>query len=650
MSENSADLASVESEVQAALRERPDHPGLLAALGGIFVQRGEYGQAVEVLARAALFANGDLRILSDYGAALTMAGRAAEAEQVLKMAKLSGGADDNLLFNLARCLHMQQKHAEALTVLQAVHQAADDVCKLRGDLHKELGDWRSAASAYFEAMRLNPGCASYLNDLGVLLELNGDPAQRLAYWDSVVQNKDAHPIAFFFFGNALAAENRLNEALAAYEQATTLAPNMAEALNNQALILGKLGREAEAVEVLQRAAVADPRQAAAQCNLGSILARNNALTEAEAMFSRALALDPDCIDVQVNYGVVLMRQRRFAEAEPSFRSVLARAPGNSSAEANLGLLKLNIGDWEQGWPYYESRWKMPQLAEKRPPLRSPVWTGEPLDGKRLFVFSEQGFGDNIQFVRYLNVLHERFPTAKIVLYALHSLLGLLRASFSESEWCAILPWGDTIPEHDLHIPLLSLPWRCGTSVATIPASLSYLRVDPERAATWHERLQGLASPAVGLVWSSSETFIYRSSKAVALKALQPLLEVEGITWVNLQFGKDAEQIAEGGFGSLFVDPMPDVRDFGDTAAIVDQLDLVITVDTAVAHLAGALGRPVWMLDRYDTDWRWLPPREDSPWYPTMRIFRQEEFGQWPAVVERARQALIAFVTEKKVSQ
>lgn len=649
MSENSADLASVESEVQAALRERPDHPGLLAALGGIFVQRGEYVQAVEVLARAALLADGDLRILSDYGAALTMAGRAAEAEQVLKMAKLSGGADDNLLFNLARCLHMQQKHAEALSVLQAVRQAADDVCKLRGDLHKELGDWRSAATAYFEAMRLNPGCASYLNDLGVLLELNGDPGQRLAYWESITRDKDAHPIAFFFFGNALAAENRLNEALAAYEQATTLAPNMAEALNNQALILGKLGREAEAVAVLQRAAAADPGQVAARSNLGSILARNNALTEAEVMLSRALALDPDCIDAQVNYGALLMRQRRFAEAEMSFRRVLAKAPGNASAELNLGLLKLNVGDCEQGWPYYESRWKMPQLAEKRPPLSSPVWTGEPLDGKRLFIFSEQGFGDNIQFARYLNELHARFPTAKIVFYALHSLVGLLRASFMERDWCTILPWGEAIPEHDLHIALMSLPWRCGTSVATIPAPLSYLQAEPERQAAWRERLKGVKSPAVGLVWSSSETFIYRSSKAVALKTLQPLLEVEGVTWVNLQFGKDAEQIAEGGFGSLFVDPMPDVRDFGDTAAIVDQLDLVITVDTAVAHLAGALGRPVWMLDRYDTDWRWLPPREDSPWYPSMRIFRQEEFGQWPPVVERAREALIGFVKAGKAA-
>lgn len=650
MSENSAELASVESEVQAALRARPDHPGLLAALGGIFVQRGEYAKAVELLAKAALFAEGDLRILSDYGAALTMAGRAAEAEQVLKMAKSLGEADDNLLFNLARSLYVQHKYAESLIVLQGVHQMADDVCKLRGDLHKELGDWRSAATAYFEAMRLNPGCASYLNDLGVLLELNGDPGQRLAYWESVTQDRNAHPIAFFFFGNALAADNRLHEALAAYERATTQAPNMAEALNNQALILGKLGREAEAVAVLERATAADPRLVAARSNLGSILARNNALSEAEVMLSRALALDPDCIDVQVNYGALLMRQRRFAEAEETFRRVLAQAPGNASAELNLGLLKLNLGDCEQGWPYYESRWKMPQLAEKRPPLSSPVWTGEPLDGKRLFVFAEQGFGDNIQFIRYLYELHARFPTVKIVVYALHSLVGLFRASFADSDWGTILPWGDAIPEHDVHIALLSLPWRCGTSVATIPAAIPYLRVEPERKAAWSSFLKGAKSPAVGLVWSSSETFIYRSSKAVALQALQPLLAVEGVTWVNLQFGKDAEQIAGGGFGSLFVDPMPEVRNFGDTAAIVDQLDLVITVDTAVAHLAGALGRPVWMLDRYDTDWRWLPPREDSPWYPTMRIFRQEEFGQWPAVVERARQALINFVDNEKAAQ
>ncbi len=627
-----AGTADVEAQVLAALARSPDHPALLAALGGIRLQAGDARAAIDHLRRAAQLAPDDPRILADLGAALTAAGQYPEAEEVLRAA-FATGADDNVIFNLARCLHLRGEHRAALEVLQRVAQPDGDVFKLHGDILRDVGEWRAAMQSYMLALQLDPTNAAYQNDLGVMLEMHGNPAEHRELWQQMAARPDAHAVVHFFLGNALRAEGDFAGARAAYEQASQLDPEMVEALNNLALVLSKLGQEEEAKAVFRRVMAIRPDLVEAQTNLGTLLSRSNALGEAEAMLARAVSLDPACTDARVNHGAVLMRQHRFAEAEAEFRRVLAEVPGHASAELNMGLLKLTTGELDLGWPYYESRWKVPQLAEKRPLLATPAWTGEPLDGKTLFVYSEQGFGDNLQFCRYLPELQRRYPSVRIVYYALHALSGLLAHSL-DSAACRVLRWGEPIPEHDFNIALMSLPWRCATSLASIPARTPYLSVQESARARWQGRLAALPGLKAGLVWATSESFIYRSAKTVALSALAPLLEQRGVSWVNLQYGSEADEIAANGWQARFFDPMPEVRDFADTAAIVEQLDLVISVDTAVAHLAGAMNRPVWMIDRFDTDWRWLPPREDSPWYPSMRIIRQEEFGQWAPVVER----------------
>lgn len=631
-------LTGLEAEVRAALAAKPDHPALLAALGGIRLQAGDTGQAVTLLERAVSLSSGDPRIEADLGAALLAAGRVDDAESVLRRALARSGSDDNLGFNLARCLQVQGKPDQALAALRFVRGGGDDVAKLRGDLCKALGDTQGAMEAYVEALRLAPGNAAYLNDLGVLLETSDNPARHRDLWRQLAAMPGAHGVVFFFLGNSLHAAGDLAGARAAYEQALEREPAMAEALNNLSLVLGKLGLEGEAMKALDRAVAVNPGLAAARSNLGSLMSRYSALDEAAAMLREAVKLDPDSVDARTNYGAVLMRQRRFPEAEAEFRHVLAKVAGQSSAELNLGLLKLTEGKLEEGWPYYESRWKMPQLKEKRPPLSSPAWAGEPLDGKTLFVFAEQGFGDNLQFIRYVLEIKRRFPTVRIVHYALHSLVELFRTSFSPGQ-CEILPWGEPIPAHDVHCALMSMPWRCGTTAANIPDPGIYLRADDAKVAEWRQRLADLTGRRVGIVWATAETFIYRSAKTIPLQTLRPLFEVPGIAWVNLQFGKEAKEIADNGLADRVFDAMATIKTFSDTAAVVANLDLVVSVDTAVAHLAGAMGRPVWMLDRFDTDWRWLPPREDSPWYGSLRAFRQTEFGDWQPVVARALAAL-----------
>ncbi len=642
MASAGADIESLEAEIQAALLERPEHPGLLAALGGVRLQAGDVIQAVALLERAAHSAPGDVRILSDYGVALTLAGRLSEAELTLRMAMALDAGDDSLRFNLGRCLQLQKRNSEALSVLAAIKDLRDDVFKLRGDLYKELGDWRQAAYAYIQALQLNPENSAYLNDLGVLLDLNGNPREYRQLWEELASRPDAGAVVFYFLGNALRAEDEYELARQAYQRAVDLAPEMAEAYNNLALVLGKVGREGEAVVALRRAMEINPGLVAPQTNLGAIMSKSAAIDEAVSLLARAVALDPDSIDARVNYGAVLMRKRCFAESEREFRIVLAAKPGQALAELNLGLLLLSEGRLDEGWPYYESRWKMPQLAEKRPELATPQWDGRPLDGKTLFVYSEQGFGDNIQFSRYLLELRRRYPTVRLVFYAMHALTAVFQSS-NFGEGIEFLPWGEPIPAHDFNIPSLSLPWRCATSVESIPSMAKYISADQVRAEEWQRRLPASNCPRIGLVWATSETFIYRSAKTIALSKLQPLLDTAGVMWVNLQFGADAKEIVTCQMSDRIFNPMDEVRDFADTAALIANLDLVISVDTAVAHLAGAMGKPVWMLDRFDTDWRWLPPREDSPWYPTMRIFRQHALGAWDGVVERVQAELKNFL-------
>lgn len=640
--------ADWEGEIRTALLADEDNPRLLAALGGLRLQAGDIEQALSHFERAVFLAPDEPRILCDYGAALTVAGRLEQAESVLRSGVMVL-PDDNLRFNLARCLQLQGKTADALAALAAMVERSDDAFKLEGDLRKSQGDVAGAMAAYVEALKRNPRSAAYLNDLGVLIETSGNPALHVTLWQQLAALPDAHAVVFYFLGNALRAADAFVEARAAFEQAVALEPTMAEAHNNLALVLGKLGLNDEARQALDRAAAANPDLAAPRSNLGAIMSRGSSLDEAAAMLREAVRLDPESLDARTNYGAVLMRQRRFAEAEVEFRRVLAASPGFPSAELNLGLMLLTEGRLEEGWPYYDCRWKQPQLAEKRPPFASPCWAGEPLDGKTLLVFAEQGFGDNIQFIRYLPLIKQRYPTVRLVHYSLHSLADLFQASPLAAN-CEIVRWGEPMPAHDVHCPIMSLPWRCGTTLANIPDPGPYLAPAGDVAMAWADRFAGLPQPRIGLAWASSETFVYRSAKTVALRQLVPLLDIAGASWVSLQFGKEAEEIADNDLTARIVNPMAEVQTFHETAAIIAQLDLVISVDTAVAHLAGAMGKPVWMLDRFDTDWRWLLGREDSPWYRNLRIFRQAELGAWAPVVERARKELEVFVNGSQLNQ
>jgi hypothetical protein len=321
------------------------------------------------------------------------------------------------------------------------------------------------------------------------------------------------------------------------------------------------------------------------------------------------------------------------EAEAAFRRALEIQPDDPAAQFSEGLLRLRQGDFERGWPLYEKRWEAHGIPMRDFP--QPRWRGEPLEGKRILVYAEQGLGDSIQFIRYAPWMAAR--GGAVIVEAQPSLAELFR---EVKGVCEVVAAGEALPDFDVHVPMLSLPLAFGTRRESIPREVPYLRARAGRLAAWERRVGGRGGRfRVGLIWASSPENPLWRIRDVTLEMLRPVLAVPGVEFFSLQLGVAATQFREETGGGGMVDLTAEIRDFADSAALMAQLDLVISVDTAPAHLAGALGRPVWTLLPFSPDWRWGSEGETTPWYPTMRLFRQTVLGEWGAVVERVAEEL-----------
>ena len=337
-----------------------------------------------------------------------------------------------------------------------------------------------------------------------------------------------------------------------------------------------------------------------------------------------MLLQPGRAELHYNLGSALQRQGLYAEALACYGRALALKPDYAEAHLNRSLALLLTGEFDEGWQEYEWRFAVARYDRK---FDQPLWSGEPLAGASILIHAEQGFGDTLQFVRYIPAVAER--GGRVVLEVPESLVRLARTVAGASE---VVAAGDPLPGFDCHCPLLSLPRVFKTNLATIPNAVPYLRVPAEASAGWAERIPTTPGPRVGIVWAGTTV------GAIDLRLLQPLWEVDGVSWFSLQVGERSGDISSLD-GVKIADLSPWLADFAETAAAVCRLDLVISVDTSVAHLAGALGRPTWLLLRYPPEWRWLLEREDSPWYPTARLFRQRKEGDWPCVAREVAAAL-----------
>jgi Tfp pilus assembly protein PilF len=453
-----------------------------------------------------------------------------------------------------------------------------------------------------------------------------------------MQDSAAAALALYEAGESHMQAGRWEPAAQCFRQALQQDPLLAQAHANLGYVLDQSGAFAEAESCYRTVLALAPFSATLQLNLGALLAQQKRHAEAEACYAAALALEPQSSAVWSNLGALHLALKNAETADTCLRHAMALEPENAKARFNLAYLQLRHGQYAEGWALFEARDWYRSMAQR---LAFPRWQGEALDGLSLLVVFEAGHGDVIQFCRYVPLLKAR-GARRITLLCHPALAQLLRALDGLDAVCAL---DEPLPQEsfDYWMPLMSAPYHVGTRLDSVPAELPYLQADPARQTYWSQRIPASTALRVGLVWKGNPQFENDAERSLAhLHMLEPLWQVPGVQFVSLQKGAGEGEAAHCSAQQALTDLGPSMGDFADAAAIATQLDLVITVDTAMAHLAGALGKPCWLLlPWYMTDWRWGDQAADSVWYPgVMRLFRQGSDAEWAPVIAEVAQALM----------
>jgi tetratricopeptide (TPR) repeat protein len=661
------------------LKLNPNHPDSLHLLGMVASQARRPELAIDLIEKA-IGLNGRVAAYhSNLGSILQAQGRLAEAGASYAQALALDPNMAEIHLNLGLLLQTQGKLNEAVAEYEAAvalnpalaeaHSNLGNGLQSQGHLEPAIAHYEEAlklkpafveawynlgnallaqekldeaAASYQRALSLNPLLAEAHCNLGNVLKGQQKPDEAVAHYQRALELKPGYAEAHYNLANVLSVQGKMREAVAQYELALLFDPQCAKAHNNLGNVFRSIEEPEKAVVHYRQVPDADPEFTDAYNNLGLALLSLGRHEEAIESIARTLALKPHLAEAHCNLGAVLHAQNRISEATASYQKALDLNPDLAKARINLGMVQLLCGDFANGWKNYELRWSDAPLHSRD--FVQPQWQGEPLDGRRILLHAEQGLGDTLQFLRYVPMVQAAGGT---VILEVQDRLRTLAAELPGV--AEVVPTGAPLPAFDCHCPLLSLPFAFGTTLESIPASFPYLKV-PQAAATkaanfpWPE--DGLR---IGILWAGNPVFpndSYRFRSA-PLDVFRPLLEVEGVHLFSLQFGEHAAELSESPeFARRVVDLSPLVEDMADTAAQIAQLDLVIMVDTSVSHLAGALGVPVWVLTPFTPDWRWLLEGQVTPWYPSMRLFRQPQPGDWASVVEAMRTELKKFSFEK----
>ena len=500
------------------------------------------------------------------------------------------------------------------------------------------GALAQAEKLYRTALDRDPNNVDVLHQLGYLSYERGRLTEALRFLSAAVRHDAGFAEALSDLGLAQHALERYGEALASHDAALAIEPDNPNYINRQAVTLSRLGRHAEALAALDRALMRDPGNIDLLGNRGNVLVRLNRPVEAIAAYDEARAGIGDTAPLLTNRAHALRRLDRVEEAVADLDTAIALKPDFAEAHFERGMAQLALGDFANGWTSYERRWDTGAFAPSRRGFTSPLWTRvQPVAGKTVLLHGEQGLGDTLQFVRYVPLVAARGAT--VVLEVQPELLSLL-AGFDGA--AHVVARGTKLPRFDLHCPLMSLPHALGTQPDSIPAAVPYIAASEARAQAWERRLP-VARPRVGLAWAGRTSHNNDLNRSIPLAQLAPLLRTCGVQLISLQ-----RDLRPGDDAILRDHPTiarlaETLVDFADTAALIARLDAVISVDTAVAHLAGALGKPLLLLLPFAADFRWLRGRDDSPWYPSARLLRQPAFGAWGEVISRVPAALDALL-------
>ena len=613
--------------------------------------QGRYRQALALAKRCLALDAHNLGLLNFAGVCAINSDDGDDAERFWRRAIALDGAFPETYFNLGLLLANRQRKEEAEQCYRRTISLAPQHAQAYCNLGNLLDDATQAEACYRAAVALDPQFEAALYNLGNLLLKRCEWEEAEQCYRRAIAANPADAQTHAQLGLVLAQRKHPAEAEQAYRHAIALDPECAEAHANLGLLLEDGQRLDEAERCLRLALAISPDSTEIVSNLGNLLAQSDRADEAEQCYREAIRLNPASASAYCNLGVLLAtRQRDDLGAEKCFRQALACDPKHALTQFNLGHLLLALGRLEEGWAYHEARYAqgIPNQTTTMPTICAAQWQGEALTGKSLLAISEQGFGDAIQFCRYLPLLKE-LGAARITLKCRTELTPLFATlagvdTLMDSSEEAVAP-------HDYWVFLHSIPFHCNTTLNNIPARIPYLHALPERLARWSPRLPSGAF-RIGLVWKGNRIHSNDTQRSLAdLAILKPLWSVPGVIFVSLQKGQGEDQALHPAADQPLHHLGGEMADFADSAAIVACLDLVICVDTAIAHLAGALGKPCWvMLPDYKADWRWLRERNDTPWYPqSMRLFRQTVRGDWNPVVADITRALGAYLHNRKLS-
>ncbi|MDR3521426.1 MAG: tetratricopeptide repeat protein [Acidocella sp.] len=566
----------------------------------------------------------------------------AEAVEFYKQVLAINPTHDASLFGLGLISGKMGKIDTAIRMFEmavAVNSGEASYHQSLGNAYFQQKIFDKAEVCYRNAVSLKPEAADAWNNLGGTLEALGRLDDAVACYRKALFVQPIYYQALNNLGNiiaqrllhALAEPEQWDEVIDLYRRAIELNPSFVEAYSNIGIALREVGRYDDALDYYRRAIQLVPAFAEAHSNCGNIHSDTGEWNQAIECYDTALAINPDYSEAHNNRGVVLAMHRKFAEAASSFQKAIFLKQNYAEAHDNLAGVLLAKGDFSAGWQEYEWRWQTPSMLPAKRNFAQPAWQGEAAEGQTLLIYAEQGLGDTLQFCRYAQLAAMR--GFRVVMQVQRPLVRLLHSVPGVDK---IISQEEDVPAFDKHIALMSLPRVVGTALETIPSMVSYIEADETAVAIWRERLSCVApdESRIGLVWAGNAhknsaplRAIDRRRSISPDELLLPLLSVKDLQFVSLQkIGPAAPK------NFPMIDLMDEVSDFADTAALIKNLDLVISVDTAVAHLAAALGKPVWLLNRFDSCWRWLNGRRDSPWYPTLRLYTQLEPGNWEPVI------------------
>jgi tetratricopeptide (TPR) repeat protein len=494
------------------------------------------------------------------------------------------------------------------------------------------GNVQKAAGFYAEIVQVQPDHTDSLFMLGIINAQTGNLNAAAEFFQKLIAVHPAHTGAYYNLGNVYRDQGQFNEAFKCYQKTIQLNPGYAEAYINIGIIFRMQGRFDEETACYQKAIQLNPQSAEAFYNLGHAFFQKEQFDKALACYEKVALLDPQSAHAYMNLGLVLRIKGRSEEASACYRKAVLINPGDASAHWNLSNVLLLLGNYREGWEEFEWFRKTEDCSERQRNFPQPLWDGSDIEGRTILLHAEEGFGDTLQFIRYAPFVVQH--GARVIVESQKELTPLLNTIKGIQN---VMSHGDELPPFDIHCPLMSLPRVFGTTLENIPAQTPYLSSNPAKVKKWAERLQSdHCHTKIGLVWSGGG-LPFR--KSCSLELFSPLANLHSIAFYSLQKGIPAKQSKNAPEGMKLIDYTDELHDFSDTAAFIENLDLVIAVDTAVAHLAGALGKKVWTLLPFVPDWRWMLNRDDSPWYPTMKLFRQPALGDWTSVIAEIVDAL-----------